>query len=67
MGIEHRIKEECETFWKCVHCSAVQSLDCDEPKEHDVICGECGDASPARQGLATWGDFWLYCQGLKSG
>lgn len=66
MGIEHRMKDETDdNFWKCPHCGAVEEFDPNMPKEYEVICNECGDVAEPHECLATWEDFWVYCQSLK--
>jgi len=66
MGIEHRMKDEDDNnFWKCPHCGAVEEFDTDMPKTNRVKCSECGDKSEPHSNLATWEDFWVYCQSLK--
>lgn len=66
MGIEHRMKDETDdNFWKCPFCGAVEEFNPDMPKSRKVTCSECEDESAPHENLATWEDFWVYCQSLK--
>jgi hypothetical protein len=65
MGIEHRMKDEADdNFWKCPHCGFVEEFPY-TPKEAKIECNECGDKSDPHDNMATWEDFWVYCQSLK--
>jgi DNA-directed RNA polymerase subunit RPC12/RpoP len=74
MGIEHRMKDETDdNYWKCPHCGVVEELqgckasqfDMGMPKDNAIECSECGDKSEPHDNMATWEDFWVYCQSLK--
>ena len=56
---------QTEKFYKCPECGAVEEFDMDMPKSQRVECSECNDKSEPHQNLATWEDFWVYCQSLK--
>lgn len=66
MGIEHRMKDEADdNFWKCPHCGCVEEFATSISNTQSAECSECNEESVLYDHLATWEDFWVYCQSLK--
>lgn len=57
---------ETSGHWKCPFCGCVEEFDADMPKDNKVECSECGDKAEPHHHVATWKDFWVYCQSLKN-
>lgn len=66
MGIEHSFKESDDSFARCPSCKCVTEFDTNMPLDHMVKCSECEEPYAPHHNLASWQEFWAYCQGLKA-
>lgn len=65
MGLEHRIKDNDQIFYKCPHCGSVQRLPKDAPENLVVDCIECSELATLDGNYAKASEYADYCKGDK--